>query len=48
MLKIEETKRHYLPYAEKHQILIHELEAAIKELEKEALLKNAIKKSPPA
>lgn len=31
--KIEETKRHYLPYAEKHIILIHELEEAIKELE---------------
>lgn len=31
--KIEETKRHYLPYAEKQIILIHELEAIIKELE---------------
>lgn len=31
--KIEETKRHYLPYAEEHCILIHELEEAIKELE---------------
>lgn len=31
--KIEETKRHYLPFAEKHIILIHELEAAIAELE---------------
>lgn len=28
--KIEETKRYYLPYAEKHCILIHELEHAIK------------------
>jgi GTP pyrophosphokinase len=33
--KIEETKRHYLPYAEKHIILIHELEEAIKEAIKE-------------
>jgi len=31
--KIEETKRYYLPYAEKHLILVHELEAAIKRLE---------------
>ncbi|MDI6777973.1 MAG: HD domain-containing protein [Patescibacteria group bacterium] len=31
--KIEETKRYYLPYAEKHLILLHELEAAIEELE---------------
>lgn len=31
-LKIEETERYYLPYAEEHQILIHELEEAIKEL----------------
>lgn len=33
-VKIEETKRYYLPYAEKHIILIHELEEAIQELEK--------------
>lgn len=32
--KIEETRRYYLPYAEKHCILIHEIEAAIEELEK--------------
>jgi len=32
--KIEETKRYYLPYAEKHLILLHELEEAIEELEK--------------
>ena len=32
--KVEETKRYYLPYAEKHIILIHELEEAIWELEK--------------
>jgi (p)ppGpp synthase/HD superfamily hydrolase len=32
-IKIEETKRYYLPYAEKHGILIHELEEAISELE---------------
>ena len=31
--KIEETKRYYLHYAEKHFILIHELEAIIDELE---------------
>lgn len=31
--KIEETKRYYLPHAEKHLILLHELEAAIEELE---------------
>jgi len=29
--KIEETKQYYLPYAEKHVILIHELEEAIQE-----------------
>lgn len=28
--KIEETKRYYLPYAEKHLILLHELEEAIR------------------
>lgn len=33
--KIEETRRHYLPYAEKHVILIHELEEAIKKPEDE-------------
>ncbi len=32
--KVEETERYYLPYAEEHQILIHELEEAIKELKK--------------
>jgi (p)ppGpp synthase/HD superfamily hydrolase len=31
--KIEETERYYLPHAEKHLILLHELEAAIEELE---------------
>jgi len=31
--KIEETKMHYLPFAEKEIILVHELEAAICELE---------------
>jgi (p)ppGpp synthase/HD superfamily hydrolase len=31
--KIEETRKYYLPYAEKHIILIHEIEAAIKRLE---------------
>ncbi|TSC62583.1 MAG: GTP pyrophosphokinase [Parcubacteria group bacterium Gr01-1014_48] len=31
--KIVETKRYYLPYAEKHCILIHELEEAIEILE---------------
>lgn len=31
--KIEETKTYYLPFAEMHIILIHELEAAIAELE---------------
>lgn len=31
--KIEETKRYYLPYAEKHLILLHEMEAIIEELE---------------
>lgn len=30
--KIEETKLYYLPYAEKHCILIHESEAAIEEI----------------
>ncbi|MEK7066555.1 MAG: HD domain-containing protein [Patescibacteria group bacterium] len=30
--KIEETERYYLPYAEKHFILVHEIEAAIAEL----------------
>ena len=33
MRKIEETKRHYLPYAEEQIILVHELETAIYELE---------------
>ena len=28
--KIEETEKYYLPYAEKHLILVHELEASIK------------------
>ncbi len=32
--KIEETERYYLPYAEKHIILIHELEEAIADLKK--------------
>lgn len=32
--KIEETKRFYLPYAEKHLILLHELEEAIENIEK--------------
>lgn len=32
--KIEETRRYYLPHAEKHLILLHELEEAIFELEK--------------
>ncbi len=32
--KIEETKRYYLPYAEKHLILLHEIEEAIENLEK--------------
>jgi GTP pyrophosphokinase len=32
--KIKETKEHYLPYAEKQIILIHELEAIIEELER--------------
>lgn len=27
--KVEETRRYYLPFAEKHQILIHELEEAL-------------------
>jgi len=36
--KVEETKRYYLPYAEKHIILIHELEGAIAELEKKLKL----------
>lgn len=31
--KIAETRAYYLPYAEEHQILIHELEAAMAELE---------------
>jgi len=31
--KIKETREHYLPYAEKHIIIIHELEAALKDLE---------------
>ena len=31
--KTEETKMYYLPYAEKHIILIHEIEEAIKRLE---------------
>lgn len=31
--KIEETKKYYLPYAEKHIILFHELKEAIEELE---------------
>ena len=35
--KVEETKRHYLHYAEKHFILIHELEASIEELENNSL-----------
>ena len=30
--KVEETKRYYLPYAEKNQILIHELEQALAEV----------------
>ncbi|QSH39391.1 HD domain-containing protein [Candidatus Kaiserbacteria bacterium] len=33
--KIAETKEHYLPYAEKHLILLHELEYALKDLETE-------------
>lgn len=33
--KIKETKKHYLPYVEKHLILLHELEAAIESLEEE-------------
>lgn len=33
--KIEETKRYYLPYAEKHLVLLHEIEAIIEELEVE-------------
>lgn len=31
--KIAETRAYYMPYAEEHQILIHELEAAMAELE---------------
>jgi GTP pyrophosphokinase len=31
--KIEETRLHYVPYAERHLILLHELEAIIEELE---------------
>jgi GTP diphosphokinase / guanosine-3',5'-bis(diphosphate) 3'-diphosphatase len=31
--KIEETRNHYIPFAEKHFILIHEIEEAIRELE---------------
>ena len=31
--KIEETKRFYLPYAEKNQLLIHELEEALAEVD---------------
>lgn len=34
--KIEETRTHYLPYAEEHLILIHEIEGAISEIEKRA------------
>jgi len=33
--KIEETKRYYLPFAERHLILLHELEEAIENLEKQ-------------
>lgn len=33
--KVEETKLYYLPYARKHLILLHELEAAIESLELE-------------
>lgn len=33
--KIIESEKYYLPYAEKHTILIHELEEAIKNLKKE-------------
>ncbi|MBI4101398.1 MAG: HD domain-containing protein [Candidatus Nealsonbacteria bacterium] len=32
--KIEETKRYYLPFAEKHLILLYELEEAIEDLQK--------------
>ena len=32
--KIEETRKHYLPYAEDHLILLHELEEAVEEIEK--------------
>ncbi|SRR6056297_3606932 len=35
--KITETKRYYLRYAEEHFILIHELEAALEELEERRL-----------
>lgn len=31
--KIEETRVHYLPYAEQHLILLHELEEALEQLE---------------
>lgn len=31
--KIEETRRYYLPYAEKNQLLIHELEEALTEVD---------------
>ena len=31
--KIEETRRHYLPYAETHLILLHEIEEAIEDIE---------------
>ena len=31
--KIEETRRYYIPYAEQHLILLHEMEAALAELE---------------
>lgn len=33
--KVEETKRYYLPYAEKYLILLHEIEAAVESLEEE-------------
>ncbi len=32
--KIEETRIHYLPYAEEHLILLHEIESAVSEIEK--------------
>jgi GTP diphosphokinase / guanosine-3',5'-bis(diphosphate) 3'-diphosphatase len=41
--KIAETKQYYMPYAEKHIILIYEIESAIEELEQKTVQSGEIK-----